>query len=83
MASDFFFSFLFFLAVFYLWCISLSLESIRMQQAMASGESLTRVTDEEVRVRRREEEEEEEVIQVKVERGSSVAESGKTPPHST
>ena len=53
-----------------------------MQQAMASGESLTRVTDEEVRVRRREEEEEEEeVIQVKVERGSSVAESGKTPPH--
>ena len=54
-----------------------------MQQAMASGESLTRVTDEEVRVRRREEEEEEEVIQVKVERGSSVAESGKTPPHST
>lgn len=40
-----------------------------MQQAMASGESLTRVTDEKERVRRREEEEEEEVIQVKVERG--------------
>ena len=36
-----------------------------MQQAMASGESLTRVTDEKERVRRREEEEEEEVIQVK------------------
>lgn len=59
-----FFSFFLFLIVFYLWCLSLCLESIRMQQAMASGDSLTRVTAAEESVRRREEEEE-EVIQVK------------------
>lgn len=56
--------FFFFSIVFYLWCLSLCLESIRMQQAMASGDSLTRVTATEESVRRREEEEE-EVIQVK------------------
>ena len=60
----FFFPFFVFLAVFYLWCLRLCLESIRIQQAMASGDFLTRVTAAEERVRRREEEEE-EVIQVK------------------
>ena len=55
MASDFFFFFLF-LAVFYLWCLRVFLESIRMQQAMASGDSRTRLTAEEVGVRREEEE---------------------------
>lgn len=62
-ASDFFFFFFLFSMVFYLWCLSLCLESIRMQQAMASGDSLTSVTAAEESVRRREEEE--EVIQVK------------------
>ena len=55
-ASDFFFLFLF-LAVFYLWCLRVFLQSIRMQQAMASGDSRTRLTAEEESVRGREEEE--------------------------
>ena len=52
----FFFLFLF-LAVFYPWCLRVFLQSIRMQQAMASGDSRTRLTAEEESVRGREEEE--------------------------
>lgn len=59
----FFFSFLFFWQFFICGVSSLCFESIRIQQAMASGDFLTRGTAAEERVRRREEEE--EVIQVK------------------